>query len=87
MKQSFLQYVAADILEKYSGRLHRVAIVFPNKRASLFLNQYLYQMVGHTMLGPNYFTISDLIDFGRPDTISMPIIPLLHQPDQDLGIT
>ena len=60
MKQSFLQYVAADILEKYSGRLHRVAIVFPNKRASLFLNQYLYQMVGHTMLGPNYFTISDL---------------------------
>lgn len=60
MKQTFLQYVATDILQKYEGRLHRVAIVFPNKRASLFLNQYLYQEVGHTMMGPSYFTISDL---------------------------
>ncbi|MBP3757073.1 MAG: hypothetical protein J6I61_07315 [Prevotella sp.] len=44
--KSFLEYVADDILGKYANQLARVAVVFPNKRASLFLNDYLYQKAG-----------------------------------------
>ena len=35
---SFLEYVAADLLSKYGTNLSHIAVVFPNKRASLFLN-------------------------------------------------
>ena len=35
--ESFLKYVAQDILQEYGTDLSHVAVVFPNKRASLFL--------------------------------------------------
>ena len=39
--KSFLEYVAEDIIRKYGTQLARVAVVFPNKRASLFLDEHL----------------------------------------------
>ncbi len=36
--RSFLEIVARDIITKYGTNLSRIAVVFPNKRASLFLN-------------------------------------------------
>ena len=39
--KSFLEYVASDLLKKYGTNLSRTAVVFPNKRASLFLNEHL----------------------------------------------
>ena len=39
--KSFLEHVAEDLLSKYGTNLSRVAVVFPNKRASLFLNEHL----------------------------------------------
>ena len=60
MNNTFLQHVAQDIVNKYDDRLHRIAIVFPNKRASLFLNQYIYEQNNKTMWGPSYFSISEL---------------------------
>ena len=38
--KSFLEYVAEDIIRKYGTQLARVAVVFPNKRASLFLDEH-----------------------------------------------
>ncbi len=59
--RTFLQNVAKDILAKHGGEnLADIAVVFPNKRASLFLNQALYEETGHTVWSPSYFTISDL---------------------------
>ena len=59
--RTFLQNVAKDILAKHGGEnLADIAVVFPNKRASLFLNQALYEEAGHTVWSPSYFTISDL---------------------------
>lgn len=60
MNNTFLQHVAQDIVNKYDGRLHRIAVVFPNKRASLFLNQNIYELKNKTMWGPSYFSISEL---------------------------
>lgn len=39
--KTFLEHVAEDIINKYGHDLSRTAIVFPNKRASLFINEYL----------------------------------------------
>ncbi len=58
---TFLQTVAKDILAKHGADgLTDVAVVFPNKRASLFLNQALYAQTGKPLWSPAYFTISDL---------------------------
>ena len=59
--RTFLQNVAKDILAKHGcENLADIAMVFPNKRASLFFNQALYNEAGHTVWSPAYFTISDL---------------------------
>ncbi|MCR4603579.1 MAG: PD-(D/E)XK nuclease family protein [Prevotella sp.] len=60
MTKSFLTYVAEDILSKYGTNLSRVAVVFPNKRASLFLNEHLARLAGKPIWSPAYITISDL---------------------------
>ena len=60
MKQTFLHHVAQDIINKYGTDLSHVAVVFPNKRASLFLNQELAAIAGKPIWSPNYITISDL---------------------------
>lgn len=57
--KKFLEYVAEDILRKHGTDLSHVAIVFPNKRASLFLNDYLARMSGRPVWSPAYITISE----------------------------
>lgn len=70
---TFLQYVAKDLLTKHGHELTDVAVVFPNKRASIFLNQALYEEAGHPIWSPTYLTISDLFrnhtDLQVPDSI------------------
>lgn len=58
--KTFLKYVARDILEKYGNNLSDIAIVFPNKRAALFLNESLARLADHPIWSPSYITISDL---------------------------
>src|SRR5574344_1222314 len=58
--KTFLEYVAQDIIHKYGTDLSRTAVVFPNKRASLFLNQALAREAGCPMWSPAYITISEL---------------------------
>ena len=47
--KSFLEYVAEDIIRKYGTQLARVAVVFPNKRASLFLDEHLAHVAGRPL--------------------------------------
>ena len=58
--KTFLKYVARDILEKYGNNLSDIAVVFPNKRAALFLNESLARLTDHPIWSPSYITISDL---------------------------
>ncbi len=58
--KSFLHYVAIDIISKYGTDLSDVAVVFPNKRAALFLNEELARCAGKPVWAPTYLTISDL---------------------------
>lgn len=60
MNKSFLEYAAQDIIRQYGSDLSRIAIVFPNKRASLFMNEHLAHLVDRPLWSPAYITISDL---------------------------
>ncbi|MBR1449469.1 MAG: PD-(D/E)XK nuclease family protein [Prevotella sp.] len=71
--KTFLEYVAEDILNKYGTDLSRVAVVFPNKRASLFLNEHLARLSGKPIWSPAYITISDLFRRHSRRTVADPI--------------
>ena len=60
MNKTFLEYVAEDIIGKYGTDLSRIAVVFPNRRAALFLNEHLARIAGQPVWSPAYITISDL---------------------------
>lgn len=57
----FLKLVADDLFCKLEGNFQDTCIIFPNKRASLFFNEYLWgNSKGKTMWTPEYTTISEL---------------------------
>ena len=58
--ESFLKKLAADLYSRTQGRLARTAVVFPNKRAGLFFNEYLAQQTESPIWSPTYISISDL---------------------------
>lgn len=58
---SFLSLVAQDIIRRYGNDLSDTTIVFPNKRAALFLNEELMKhTTADAMWSPRYITISEL---------------------------
>lgn len=57
----FLQLVAQDLRAKLSEDFSRTVIVFPNKRAGLFMNEYLLTLSdGEPLWAPRYLTINEL---------------------------
>ena len=72
--KSFLESVAEDLLKRYGTDLSRVAVVFPNKRASLFLNEHLARLAGRPIWSPAYITISDLFRSHSPLKVADPIL-------------
>ena len=57
---SFLHSVATHLLSTFGSDLSKVTVVFPNKRASLFLNEQLARLSDKPIWSPSYITISDL---------------------------
>ena len=58
--ESFLKQVAADLYSRKKGQLARTALVFPNKRAGLFFNEYLAQLSDKPLWSPAAISISEL---------------------------
>lgn len=57
----FLKIVADDLYQKLGGNFQDTTIIFPNQRASLFFNNYLWENTGgKTIWTPEYTTISEL---------------------------
>lgn len=81
MIKSFLTYVAEDIYKRYGADLSRLTVVFPNKRAALFLNQELARMAEKPIWAPAYVTISELFRSRSQLSIANPIqsVCLLHK--------
>lgn len=58
--ETFLTYVAQDLMREYPNDLSKIVVVFPNKRASLFMNECLAEMTSQPIWSPAYMTISEL---------------------------
>ena len=73
----FLSQVISDLYKKLNGDFSNLTIIFPNKRAGLFVNQYLSQLSSKPIWAPRYTTIneffSSLSDKKIPDTIELVI--------------
>ena len=78
---TFLESVAADMLQKYKSDMGHIAVVFPNKRAALFLNQAIARLSDGPVWSPAYITISDLFRQHSNLTVAEPIetIAILHE--------
>ena len=72
--KSFLEHVAEDLLSRCGTNLSRVAVVFPNKRASLFLNEHLARLADKPIWSPSYITISDLFRSHSSLQVADPIL-------------
>ena len=71
----FLKIVADDIYERFDGKLEDVAIVFPNKRASLFFSEYLLEKsCGKPMWSPRYMTIGELFQQNSSLAVCDPLL-------------
>lgn len=71
--ETFLKQVAHDLYNKTEGNFTKVAIVFPNKRASLFFNEYLAQESDCPIWSPTYVSISELFRQSSDLSIADPI--------------
>ncbi len=72
MKQ-FLEHIAEDILRKHGTDLSDITIVFPNKRASLFLNDILVSKCDKPIWSPRYVTISELFRQQTSTVVADPV--------------
>jgi len=68
--KTFLQHVAEDLCQRFNFNFDDVALVFPNKRAALFMSDCLAQIAQRPIWSPAYITISEL--FRQHSTLVVP---------------
>lgn len=71
--ESLLKLVAADLYKHTEGNLAHTAVVFPNKRAGLFFNEYLAQESESPIWSPAYVSISELFRSLSPWEVGDPV--------------
>jgi RecB family exonuclease len=60
--EPFLKEITRIIYSTYSKNLDSISIVVPNKRAKLYFNKYLSEIIDKPIFSPDLFTINELID-------------------------
>ncbi len=59
---TFLHLFAKDLVKKYNGHFDKLTIIFPNKRAGLFLAEELSKLIYQPVWMPEIFTLSEFIE-------------------------
>lgn len=59
--QKFLQEISQYILKNHSDGMQNICIVYPNKRAGIFLTKYLSEIITKPVWMPGMFTINSFI--------------------------
>lgn len=76
--RTFLDIVAEDLSnvanQQYGGQMRDMTVIFPNKRASLFLNQQLAHYMPSPFWAPRYSTISELFQSMSQLTVADPVL-------------
>ena len=60
MAEPFLYYVAQDLIKRFGNNLSQVTIVFPGKRAELYMNSFLSHIAQGPVWAPRFCTIDEL---------------------------
>lgn len=58
---SFLERIAATVIQDYSDKLAETTIILPNKRAKVFLIEALKKETSKTILSPDIISIEDFV--------------------------
>lgn len=77
----FLYYVAQDLIRRYGNNLSEVTIVFPGKRAQLYMNSFLSHFAQGPVWAPRFKTIDELFQQFSPFAPSESVLNvcLLHR--------
>lgn len=59
--QSFLEELAADILKNHAASMDALTLVFPNRRAGLFFQQYLARQLDQPVWSPAVLTLEEFV--------------------------
>lgn len=74
----FLEQVARYLYLKHGSNLHRLSVVFPSRRSSVFFNAYLNELIKSPIIGPETLTIDELVSQMSGMQISDQISLILH---------
>lgn len=73
--KTFIALCVEDLMSRYRGELHKLVLVFPNKRPVAFFSKELAQYANKPMLMPQMKTINELFTeksgFFVPDTLQL----------------
>lgn len=58
---SFLHLLARDLLQKYNGNFENLTVIFPNKRAGLFLADELSHLLNKPVWMPEIITLAEYV--------------------------
>lgn len=87
--KKFLEYVADDLFGRFANSregLSRVTVVFPNRRARLFFNDYLSKCSVSPIWSPQYTTIQDMFQNASALAVAdrIELVSLLHKVYKDV---
>ncbi|WP_339734453.1 PD-(D/E)XK nuclease family protein [uncultured Sunxiuqinia sp.] len=74
----FLTQVARYLYSTFGSDLHRISLVFPSRRSSVFFHAYLNELVTSPIIGPDAITIDELVSRMSGMQISDQIGLILH---------
>lgn len=72
--EPFLETVAAQLNNKYKGRMHQVAVVFPNRRQGVYFLHYLKKLIDVPAVLPEMLTIEELVQRSTVLPVADPIV-------------
>ncbi len=81
-KIMFLQKISQDIIKAHGRNLAKVAVIFPNKRASLWMNDFLLEAAaGAPVFSPQYFSISEFFQMQSRLSLAdhIQLVSILHK--------
>lgn len=71
--KTFLQSVAESLLNRFGNNLSQLVVVFPGKRAGLFLDQALAAATDAPLWSPSYTTISEFFERASAYSLCDPV--------------
>lgn len=74
----FLECVIDELFEKYPDKIGDLCLVLPNRRAGLFIKQYIAKKTNKPVFLPELFGIEDFVNHFAPNAIPDDLI-LLHE--------